>query len=578
MFALDKFESVINAQVLQRGYSYFKNKAVEFLEENAQGTWTATVNGTEDYTVELTLSGKNITNQSCNCPYDGGPVCKHVVAVLYALREQAAKPPQKASKKQGKLAFEDILLNTDIEELRNFIRHQKQENRDFGEKFMLFFAEKDPGMDVEGKYESMVRQIVRHNSSRGFMDYRQTFSFSKEIRPVQHAAETALSKKNFLDAFLIGKVMCAEVMQLIQACDDSAANIGDVLSSGIQIFDSIAEAPTVGRELLSQLLDHLEKTLTDKVWFEYGDFGYALLQVAEKTAIKTEPERYLNLLDAMAKIHVGAYSDYKQEDFIIRKIRFYEIIGRPEEANKLIDANLDIVAVRRKEAQKAIATKDLARAKQLIEEGIRVAEGKNHLGTVNSWEEMLLDLARAAKDVTSERYFTKKFAFNQGGIDTKHYQAWKATFSTDEWPLVIEQHIQSVIAEEKTKPRKGIWDSPEHSLFLRLAPVFIQEAQWGRLLKVIPQNPAETHLAKVHPYLSKQYPAEMLAFYLKTLEILGENASSRRDYQHLADLMNMVKKDIEGSQPAIDGYAANLIQKYPRRPAMLEEMRKVVGR
>ncbi len=214
MLTLDNFESAITAQIIQRGQDYFENQAVESLEENPSGTWAATVEGTEDYEVEVILSGKNVADYSCDCPYDGGSVCKHVVAVLYALREQVAKPKKK-SPKTGKLSFEDLLLKTDLEELRNFIQHHKQENRDFGEKFMLFFAEKDPKMDVRVKYEGIVRQIIRSNSSRGFMAYRQTYSFSKEIRTVQHAAETALSKKNYRDAMSIGKVICKEAMQLI---------------------------------------------------------------------------------------------------------------------------------------------------------------------------------------------------------------------------------------------------------------------------------------------------------------------------------------------------------------------------
>jgi SWIM zinc finger len=576
MLTLDNFETAISPQILLRGKEYFKNQAVESLEENPPGTWTASVEGTEVYDVVIILSGKIITDQSCDCPYDGGVVCKHVVAVLYALHEQAVKP-KKPSKKPGKLTFEDLLLKTNLEELRNFIRHHKQENRDFGEKFVLFFAEKDPGMDIGRKYEGMVRQIARSNSSRGFMTYRQTFSFSKEIRSVQHAAETALSQKNYRDAMSIGKVICNEAMQLIQACDDSAGNIGGVLSSGIRIFEGIAEAATAAPELLGQLLDHLEKTLVDKDWFNYGDFGYELLQVAEKTAMRTEPERYPRLLDALTKVHVGPYSDYKQEYFQKEKIRFYEKTGRLEEAAKLISANMEIVEVRRAEVQKNIDQKDFARAKQLIAEGIRIAEDKKHPGTVGQWEEVLLDIARAEKDVTAERYFTKKFAFDRG-LNAGQYQAWKATFSPEEWGQVIEAHIKSVIVEEKATPRRGVWDTLEYALYKRLAPIFIQEEQWERLLKVVPKHPSEKILDEIHPYLSKRYPAEMLAFYLKVLEKLGDNASNRREYEHLAALMKKVKKDIEGSHPAIDGLAADLIQKYQRRPAMLEEIRKVVGR
>jgi uncharacterized Zn finger protein len=576
MLTLDNFESEINAQIVQRGRDYFESQAVEFLEETHSGTWMATVEGSEDYEVEVVLSGKKITDQSCDCPYDGGPICKHVVAVLYALREQSANPI-KIQEKREKLTFEDLLLKTNVEELRQFVRHHKQQDRDFGEKFMLYFAEKDPRMDVAGKYEGMFRQIVRKNSDRGFMDYRQTHSFSKEIRPLLYAAETALSQKNYRDALVIGKIICTETMQLIQNCDDSAGNIGEILSSGIEVLQGIAEAKTSSPELLEQLLDYLEKTLKDKSWFDYGDYGYELLSVAGAVALKIKPERYLDLLNALAKIHVGEYSNYKQEYFQKSKIQFYEAIGRPDEVEKLIAANMEIVEVRQGEVQKSIQKKDFVRAKQLVKEGIQIAENKKHSGTVSKWEEVLLQIAREEKDLATERHFTKKFALGRG-MDIKHYQAWKATYPPSEWESVIEQHIQTVITEEQAKPRLGAWDSLDQVLYNRLASIFIQEEQWERLLQLVSKVPGETNLGNVHPFLSQRYPSEMLDLYLVVLGNLGDKASNRKDYEHIANLMKKLKKEIADSKTAINGLADTLMQKYPRRPAMLEELKKVIGR
>lgn len=575
MLTLDNFEAAISAKIVQRGFDYFKSQAVGDLDEDTPGMWSAVVFGSEDYEVEVELSGRNVADVFCDCPYDGGPHCKHIVAVLYALREQLAVGKKRAVK-SSKMTFEDLLLQISLEELRDFIRHQKKDNRDFGEKFMLFFAEKDPAIDVLGKYEGLVRSIIRNNSSKGFMEYRESFAFSKEMRPVLSAADTAIVQKKYSDALAIGRVICREVLQLVQNSDDSAGNVGSVLSSGIQILEQIAEAALVGPELLRQLLDHLEKTLPEKSWFDYGDYGYELLAVAEKTALRTEPESYLNLLDTLAKIHVGKYSDYTQEHFKKAKIQFLERIGRSDEAEKLLTANLDIVEVRQGVVQKALEKRDFAKAKQLIAEGIQIAKGKQHPGTVNRWEEMLLDIARLEKDVATERRLTQKFAFDRG-VNTQYYQAWKATFSPSEWAEAIEAYIQSVFSEEKTKPR-GIWGNSEQALFFRLSPIFIQEGQWERLLQLIPKAPSESTLATAHPHLAHRYPQEMLAFYSKMLYDLSEKASSRSEYQRLAGLMKKVKQDIEGSSAAMDVLAADLIQKYPRRPAMAEEMRKVAGR
>jgi hypothetical protein len=574
MLTLDNFEAALTPKIAQRGHEYFKSQAVESLDEDSPGNWSAVVSGSEDYEVGVVLSGRNVAETFCDCPYDGGPVCKHVVAVLYALREQAASP-KRASEKVKRLTFEDLLLKVSAGELRDFVRHQRQGDREFGEKFMLFFAEKDPRIDVSAKYEGLIRGIVRHNSSKGFMEYRQTFAFSKEIRSVLSAADTAIAQKNYRDAFAIAKALCHEVMQLIQVSDDSAGNIGGVLSSGVQIFESIAEAPTVSPELLDELLRHLEKQLLDKSWFDYGDYGYDLLAVAEKAALRTQPEAFLNLLDALAKTHVGKYSDYQQDHFKKVRIRFLQGIGRAEEAEKFVAANLDIVEVRMGVVQQAIDKQDFIRAKQLVAEGIQIAEGKKHSGTVATWEKVLLDIARRENDVETVRRITHQFAFDRG-LNVEFYQAWKATYSPAEWPAVIERYIQAVIEAEKAHPRRGVWDVLEHALFLRLSPIFIQEEQWERLLNLLPKDPGERELAAVRPYLARRYPQEILALYLPMLENLGDNTSNRKEYAQLAELMRKLKQDIEGSHTAVDRLAAKLIQKYPRRPAMEEELERVL--
>ncbi len=160
MFSLDDFESYMPPKILARGLAYYSERAVERLEETAKGQWEALVAGSEDYEVEITLAGKQVESWICDCPYDDGPVCKHVVAVLYALRETAPAKARKEKTKAGKMSFEDILLQLDIEGLREFIRFQKAQNREFGEQLMSFFSNKDPGMEVEKKYREMVRKSI----------------------------------------------------------------------------------------------------------------------------------------------------------------------------------------------------------------------------------------------------------------------------------------------------------------------------------------------------------------------------------------------------------------------------------
>ena len=78
------FTEEVHALILERGKEYFRQGAVESLTETPEG-WTAQVAGQETYNVVIT--GLDVPKEwYCDCPYDHGPMCKHVAAVFYAIR------------------------------------------------------------------------------------------------------------------------------------------------------------------------------------------------------------------------------------------------------------------------------------------------------------------------------------------------------------------------------------------------------------------------------------------------------------------------------------------------------------
>jgi hypothetical protein len=60
---------------------------VDNVEHNYPDTWTAEVEGSDLYTVEIKLNNGEIVSWECDCPYDYGDICKHVVAVLLYIRD-----------------------------------------------------------------------------------------------------------------------------------------------------------------------------------------------------------------------------------------------------------------------------------------------------------------------------------------------------------------------------------------------------------------------------------------------------------------------------------------------------------
>jgi uncharacterized Zn finger protein len=82
---VDRFEEDVHFLIAERGKEYYDAHQVLDLKETPEG-WTATIEGNEVYHV-LLVGHDVITRWQCTCPFEHGPVCKHVAAVFYAVRE-----------------------------------------------------------------------------------------------------------------------------------------------------------------------------------------------------------------------------------------------------------------------------------------------------------------------------------------------------------------------------------------------------------------------------------------------------------------------------------------------------------
>ncbi len=119
-----KFEDDIHALVLELGQEYFVKGVVHDLVQT-DGGWHARVEGSATYDVALNGT-EAVETWFCNCPYDHGPVCKHVAATLYAVREYVFSE------------FGDQLDSLSEEKIRRIVREQALRSRTFAEQLKTY--------------------------------------------------------------------------------------------------------------------------------------------------------------------------------------------------------------------------------------------------------------------------------------------------------------------------------------------------------------------------------------------------------------------------------------------------------
>lgn len=576
---LTSFEKHIGSTILQRGKAYYEDGHVESLEEVENGVWNATVLGSEDYFVEIEISKRGtVKDYECDCPYDGD-LCKHVVALMYAVRDEqkiTLEAKEKDSKrKKTKLSFQKLLNKISADELKAFILHYSKKSNSFKSDFELFFAEKDENFDIEKQVRDQIRKTIKTYSKRQFVDYGSSSKLARELDKILMQGQYYLSKKNLLDASTLSMVYIKEAVSLITYADDSNGYLGDAIDSGISLLTDVAvQAPLTLKE---KIAGYLNKELQNELYFDYGNFGYDMTDLYAQLCLDLgNIDDFIHFADlAIEKSRHDRY-DYRSSFFIELKASILKNGNRTDEAEQLMEQQIHLPKVRKMAVEREIEHERLEEAKKLLAEGIRIAEEAQHPGTVREWEETLLRIAGQEKDITMVRFFTEKFAFGRF-FDSNYYQKWKNTYSTKEWPAIIEKKILAIQKNFPKDKQRMEWGEDYRALY-ELGPIYVEEKMYDRLLGLIERQSHLNTILGYHEYLYKVYPAELMKLYQPLLDKEAESANDRSAYRRFLEIVLSIYKDIPTGRQTLKAQMLQWKMVYRNRPAMMDELNKVLDK
>lgn len=576
---LTSFEKHIGNTILQRGKVYYQKGFVESLEETEDGVWSATVTGSDDYFVEIEISKKGtIKNYDCDCPFDGY-LCKHMVAVLYAVRNDQAINLDDISKtaknKKAKLSFEKLLANISIDELKAFIVQYSKKNSSFKSDFELFFAEKDENSDIGKQVGDQIRKAINTYSKHEFIDYGSSGKLARELEKILMQGQYYLSKKNFLYGGLLCMTYIQEVMPTITYADDSNGYLGDAIDSGISLLTDIAIQSPV--DLKEKITTYLNKELQQDIYFDYGNFGYDMTDLYAQLCLDlSRIEDFLNFADAaIHKARLDRY-DYRSSFFVKSKASLLQNANRDKDAQQLIEQQIHLPQMRKIHVEKAIENGRFEEAKELLAKGIRLAEEEQHPGTVRDWEKTLLRIAVLQNDIQKIRFFTEKFA-TEGSFNGHYYSQWKNTYTSEEWKSIINNKIDS-IRTESAGEKTSYWNNQDYWLLNNIGPIYIEENMLDQLLALVQKQTNLETILSYHEHLYKLYPAELIKLYSPLLDKHAESANKRSDYQRLMDIAFAIFNDIPSGRETLLAQILHWKMIYRHRPAMLDELTNMLDK
>jgi hypothetical protein len=220
--ALDKVAvaGLASAPSYERGRAYLEAGRVGALRASA-GRVVATVQGSEDYLVELRANGEKL-RFSCSCPIGRqGAFCKHCVAVALAwLREHDDPAP----------TLDDARAHLETlpqSELVDFLIDHAHDDEALARKLLLRTATPTSAKADVASLRALIEQAF---AFRGFVPYREVWGYVRGIDEAIDVLEAQLEQGDGGDVVDLAEHALKAAERALDHIDDSGGQMGDAIA------------------------------------------------------------------------------------------------------------------------------------------------------------------------------------------------------------------------------------------------------------------------------------------------------------------------------------------------------------
>lgn len=591
MITLDNFENFVPYKIWMRGEEYYETDAVSELEEISPGEWTATVEGTDDYNVEISMDGNEIESWYCDCPYDG-EICKHVVATLLAIRDNRKKagnsifskmkikaeetPVLEEIKEVGKqpcpslVDIQRLLSFIDPQELSKFICEYASTNLEFKTALSNHFIAKELSLSSKGKdYRIEIQKVFKGSGYHKRSRYHNRYdNYDRDWKTIFNQMDTFLEKADF---FLNLEAMDNSIAIALQVLRSIGENYDDELlyDDGISSSDyceqagdlllKVIEHPKTTQAQKMEILQGLREIAEISIFREYDLYDVDELMMQINLSIQSA-EKALELIDELLEVRKGTCDIYQ---LVIRKVNLLLEQNEEQKADDTIRQYLYLTEIRRMEVDKLIARCQYDEAICLLNDGIEIAEREMHSGTLGEWLKMKLDIYEITHRV-SEVIDTCRLLFVVGSDKLIYYSKLKTLVPKEQWKSFLDRMMKEAELSDyfsfvgNDKAEIYVKEKDNDSLF--------------SLLSSVRYNQLEALMKYAH-YLKDTHSEKLIAIYTSLLNDYAERNLGREHYEFIARVLSCIRK-LNGGQAVVKSLVAEFRIKYKRRPAMMEVLGK----
>lgn len=557
---LNEFEQLIDETILKRGLAYFKGGSITDFSEISNGEYEAIVSGTEDYTVQLEVENNAIIEHNCDCPYDMGAVCKHVVAVIFHLQqdelelnESSPNSPEKKKKtKSVNQQVKELLKAISHNELMEFVEENCKKDKKFRNYFLASFGNLNQNQSKEF-YQKQIHSILQTAAGRdGWIGWSDMKYVVKATEPFLENAEKYLQKKNFENVFFISTALLEEITKAFQFGDDSNGDLGYFVESAMELLSKLSKEE-ISSALKQETFEYCISTFKQKL-FEGWDWHLGILHIAgDLIDNEKEADIILNCLESVN----GEYEREYAQSYKLELLRQYK---DQKDVEEFINKNISNSKIRKQEIEKAFENQSFERAIALAKDGITCDE-QSKPGLAKDWYDWLLKIALVQNDKPKIIEYARFRLIENFRATQDYYQILKNTIEPEKWHPFLEEIIKEVTPKNR-------WTYTE-----LIRKIYIKEEWWDRLFLMLKQNFSLENIQENEQYLAKDYSAELIELYSERLTNYVEKYVGRNNYQTACRYLRRMKK--LGGNDKVNELIELFRKQYPQRKALMDELTRV---
>jgi hypothetical protein len=544
---INNFETYIDNIILDRGLDYYVSGSVISLEHDGTD-WVADVEGSQNYTVTVTLSkNNNITDSTCDCPYDYGNYCKHQAAVFYMLRDEINDGTLSKKKEKNK-ELEDLLEKLDKKILVSIIMETARKDRRMKEQLFLHYEKHGDTL----KYaRNVIRNSIDAAKNRGFVEYAYVRSSTIGADSILEMIDDGIDSEDIEMAVSLSIIVLEEMMDLLGYCDDSNGTVGGCINEAVAKITKAVSSKKLSQKDNEKLFKIIFDYAQDKTFDGWTDwrFGllYALLPLCGNRVNRAKMEYYLSNQKSTDKSEWSENYEKRQ----LQKLQ-YEILKRFDGetiAESYMEKHLDNSDFRKIIIQNAISQGLYEKALNLCLEGEQM--DSSYAGLVREWKEYRYIIYEKTNDTPSQKLLGTEFLLNN---NYEYYVKLKALYTKKEWPEILRYIL------EKTKNER-------HGIYVK---ILIQEKLKPQLLEYCKQNIYT--ITEHYKHLLPDYKNDVSSIFASYINQCAERANNRHHYKDVCEIIQLYKKACTKAAYEIRD---ELAKKYIRRPAFLDELSKL---